>query len=224
MIKIYEQMTQGTDEWLAARQGLLTASEMKHIITPSLKTADNDKSRSHMYELLAQRITEYVEPHYVSDDMLRGRDDEIDAKILYNTHFGALHDVGFITNDQWGFTIGFSPDALVGEDGFIEVKGRRQKYQVETIINNEMPSDYSIQVQTGMLVTGRKWCDFISYSGGLPMSPIRVLPDYAVQEAIVRAATAFEARLAEKLAEYHAALTSRKFVETVRRVEQEMYI
>jgi len=45
MIKIYEQMTQGTDEWLAARRGILTASEMKHIITPSLKTADNDKSR-----------------------------------------------------------------------------------------------------------------------------------------------------------------------------------
>ena len=87
-----------------------------------------------------------------------------------------------------------------------------------------MPSDYSIQVQTGMLVTGRKWCDFISYSGGLPMSPIRVLPDYQVQEAIVRAATAFETRLAEKLAEYHAALKSRKFVETVRRVYEEISI
>src|SRR3546814_6407235 len=70
-------LIQGSEEWLQARCGLLTASEMKLIVTPTLKAANNDKTRTHLYELLAQRVTGYVEPHYISDDMLRGMDDEI---------------------------------------------------------------------------------------------------------------------------------------------------
>ena len=55
---------------MQARCGLLTASEMKLIITPTLKIASNDKERAHIYELAAQRITNYVEPSYVGDDKL----------------------------------------------------------------------------------------------------------------------------------------------------------
>lgn len=224
-ITYYPEITQGTDEWYAARCGLLTASEMKLIITPTLKIASNDKERAHLYEMLAQRITRYVEPTYIGDDMLRGEADEVEAKILYSAHFAPVEDVGFVTNDQWGFVIGYSPDGLVGDDGLIEVKSRRQKYQVETVIAGEMPADYAIQVQTGLLVSGRKWCDFISYSGGLPMIPIRVYPDVVVQDAIVTAARAFEERLAEKLARYQDALASNKrLIPTERRVEQEMYV
>ena len=138
-IAIYQELTQGSDEWLAARCGLLTASEMKLIITPTGKVADNDKSRSHLYELLAQRITGYVEPHYISDDMLRGLSDEIDARDIYAKTYEPVEEVGFITNDKWGFTLGYSPDGLVGTEGLIECKGRRQKFQVETIIAGEMP-------------------------------------------------------------------------------------
>lgn len=79
---IYHDLVQGSDEWRAARCGLLTASEMHHIITPTMKPAKNEKMRAHAYELLAQRLTGYVEPSYISDDMLRGDDDEIDARRL----------------------------------------------------------------------------------------------------------------------------------------------
>lgn len=176
MIKYHEEIVQGTEEWFAIRCGLLTASEMKLIMTPTLKPASNEKERCHMYELLAQRITGYVEPSYISDDMLRGHQDEMDAKILYNANYGAVRDIGFVTNDRFGFTLGFSPDGLIGDDGFIECKSRRQKFQVQTIIDGKMPDDYTLQVQTGLLVTELKWCDFISYSGGLPMTTIRIEP------------------------------------------------
>lgn len=224
MIKYYPEMVQGSDEWLQARCGLLTASEMKLILTPTLKIASNDKEKSHLFELLAQRVTRHVEPHYISDDMLRGIEEEVEAKILYSTYYGSVQDVGFITNDEWGFTIGFSPDGIVGDDGFIECKSRRQKYQVETIINGDMPIDYELQVQTGLLVSGRQWCDFISYSGGLPMATIRIEPDYEVQEAIIAAACAFERRLSFRLEQYHQALrSSARLVPTERKVVQEMY-
>lgn len=223
-IVYYTDLEQGSEEWLAARCGLLTASEMKLIVTPTLKAASNDKERAHMYELLAQRITGYVEPRYVSDDMLRGRDDEVEARILYSERFAPVEEMGFITNDEWGFTIGFSPDGLVGDDGFIECKSRRQKFQVQTIIDGVMDPDYSIQVQTGFLVSKRKWCDHISYSGGLPMATIRIYPIPELQDAILSAATAFEKRLAEKLIRYREVITTNaRLIPTERKIVQEMY-
>jgi hypothetical protein len=223
MIKYHEEIVQGSDEWLALRCGLLTASEMKLCVTPTLKVADNEKTRAHAYELLAQRITKYVEPHYVSDDMLRGQEDEVRARIEYTEKYAPVKEMGFITNDKFGFTIGFSPDGLVGDDGLIECKSRRQKFQIETIIDGKMPDDYLLQVQTGLLVSERKWCDFISYSGGLPMATYRVMADLQVQEVIIRGATAFENKLKEMYDLYHLRLSGEgRFIETERVVEEEM--
>lgn len=229
VITYHPSVIQGSEEWLAMRCGLLTASEMKLIVTPTLKSASNDKERAHLYELLAQRITGFVEPHYVSDDMLRGRDDEIEARNRYAAEYAPVQSVGFVTNDEWGFTIGYSPDGLVGDDGLIEAKSRRSKYQVQTIIEcvpgQVAHPDYIIQLQTGLLVTRREWIDWISYSGGLPMTVVRVWPDEVVQAAIVNAATCFEERLSEKLAIYRDVLaSSARILPTERTIEQEMYI
>jgi predicted phage-related endonuclease len=225
MIKHYFDLVQGTDEWLAARCGLLTASEMHLILTPTLKIAKNDKERSHLYELLAQRITRYVEPSYISDDMLRGQCDEIEARALYAERYAPVTECGFITNDRWGFTLGYSPDGLVGDDGLIECKSRRQKFHVETIVQGIAPIDYLLQLQTGLLVSERKWIDFISYSGGLPMVAIRMEPDQEIQEKILEAASEFEARLRSKRQAYRDALASgARMIPTERRIEQEMVL
>ena len=195
----HAELIQGTDEWLALRLGILTASEIKHILTlKTLKKSSNDRERQHVFDILSQRITDYVEPHYVSDDMLRGRDDEIEARHQYAKHFAPVKEIGFITNDRFGFTIGYSPDGLVGDDGLIECKSRRPKYQVQTIAENEVPDEYVLQLQTGLLVSERKWIDFVSYCGGLPMFVKRVYPDPQWQAAIVAAVTSFE-RQAERL-------------------------
>jgi YqaJ-like viral recombinase domain len=223
-ITYHIELIQGSAEWHAARCGLLTASEMKLILTPTLKIASNDKERTHLYELLAQRITHYVEPSYISDDMLRGLNDEVEAASIYADHYAPITQTGFITNDKFGFTIGYSPDALVGDDGLIECKSRKQKYQIETILSNEVPQEYVLQMQTGLLVSERRWIDFISYSGGLPMVTIRVFPDPIIQAAIVSAATEFEARLMAKLAAYNAMLKSNaKLIPTERKIIEEMY-
>lgn len=192
MIKYNYDLVQGSDEWLSARCGLLTASEVKLIITPETnKFADNEKSRAHLWELAAQRITGYVEPHYVSDDMLRGMVDEIEAKNIYIKHYAEVKSGGFVTNNSWGFTLGYSPDGLVGEDGQIECKSRRQKFQIQTIISDQVPTEYLVQIQTGLLVTQRSWCDFISYSAGLPLYVKRVPSDPGLQDKILLAAQKF---------------------------------
>lgn len=227
-IRVYEEMIQGTDEWFAARCGLLTASEMHLIVTPTLKASSNEKERAHLYELLAQRITKYVEPRYVSDDMLRGQEDEIDALALYDKYYAPVKRVGFMTNDKWGFTLGYSPDGLVGEDGQVEFKSRSQKHQIRTLTeyvpNEAIDPDFMIQVQTGMLVSERNWTDLGSYCGGLPMATVRVFPDKKVQDAIIEAAGAFEARLNDKLATFNAIIKSKaRLIPTERKIIQEIY-
>lgn len=222
----HAELIQGTDEWLALRRGILCASEIKHILTvKTLKQASNDKEKTHLFELLSQRITDYVEPHYISDDMLRGRDDEIEARHQYGLHYAPVKEIGFITNDRWGFTIGYSPDGLIGDDGLIECKSRRAKYQVQTIAEDAVPEEYILQLQTGLLVSERKFIDFVSYSAGLPMFVKRVYPDQVIQDAIVDAASAFERRIEERARQYHATLSAMPvLIPTERRVEQEMYV
>lgn len=227
-INIHKDVVQGSDEWFALRCGVLTASEMDKCITPTLKIADNDDTRSHVFELLAQRINKYVEPSYVSDDMMRGHEEEVLARIAYSEKYAPVEDVGFVTNDKFGFVLGCSPDGFVGDDGLIECKSRKQKYQLETILSKGMPTNKKIncmlQIQTALLVTERKWCDFISYHGGMPMVTYRILPDFEMQEAIVRAATAFEDKIKEKLAEYNAIMAdaSMRLIPTERVIEEEM--
>lgn len=197
-ITYHRDVEQGSDAWHALRCGLLTASTIDLIITPTLKVASNDKERTHLYELLAQRATQYVEPTFIGSHMIRGREDEIRARAIYADRYGVeVEQVGFVTCDfPWG-RIGASPDGLVETQGMIEVKSRLMKHQVETILADAMPADYLLQVQTALLVTQRGWCDFVSICGGMPLFVKRVYPDPKVQGAIIDAACAFEGRMVE---------------------------
>lgn len=216
MITYHQELEQGSDEWLLARRGLLTASEMKLVVTPTLKIANNDKVRMHLYELCAQRVNKYVEPAYVSEDMIRGNFDEFEARNMYHEKISPVKEVGFITNDKWGFTLGYSPDGLVGEEGLIEIKSRKQKFQLQTIANDEVDADYLIQLQTGLLVSERKWCDFVQYSNGMPLYIKRVFPDMVIQNAIIEAAGDFERKVNEIIELYNA--NAGKYLATERKI------
>jgi len=221
--KYHHHIVQGTDEWLQLRTGLITASEMKLLMTPTMKPANNDKSRSHLFELAAQRITAYTEPSFVSEDMMRGWSDEVVARDIYAKDFAPCTECGFVTRDTGGATVGYSPDALVGEDGLIECKSRRQKYQIKTICDNAVPDEYMLQIQTGLLVTQRKWLDFVSYCGGLPMVVIRVYPDQVMQAAIVEAVQEAEERIRALIMNYKTTLAMNpKWPMTERIMEKEI--
>jgi len=200
--KVHANIEQGTPEWFAARCGLLTASEMKLVLTEkTLKLCANDKIKAHIYELAAQRITKFVEPTFQSFDMIRGHEDEEEARALYSERFAPVRQVGFITNNKWGFTLGYSPDGeVIGQNGGIECKSRKQKFQVQTVVEHMLtggiPGDFVMQHQTGIMVAEYDWIDFCSYSEKLPMSVIRVHPDDKIQAAIIEAAQITEDKIA----------------------------
>lgn len=218
-ITIYEELIQGSDEWRQIRCGCLSASEMKLILTPTLKIASNDKERAHVYEIAAQRVTQYVEPQYIGDHMLRGKSDEIRARFKYEEHYAPVKEVGFITNDKWGFKLGYSPDGLVGDDGLIECKSRLQKLQFETIATEKVPDEYMLQLQTALLVSERHWVDFISYCGGMPMFVSRVYANIEMQDAIIEAAKKFHERVDDVIRKYE--LTAGMLVQTEREIYDE---
>lgn len=204
MKKYRYDIEQGTEEWHELRRGVLTSTAIKTLITPTGKLANNDKTRAHVYEVAAQRINERREESYSSFDMIRGHLEEVLARDLYSKHYAPVTECGFVTEDKLGFIVGYSPDGLVGEDGLIEIKSAKAKIQVQRITDGIMPTEHYAQVQTGLWVTGRKWCDFISYSNGMKMQVIRVEVDEDYHELIEQAAQAFEDKVSEVITTYES--------------------
>jgi len=201
----YPDLEQGSPEWLEARRGIITASVVGQLITPStVKPASNDKSRALVWELIAQRITGFIYPTFTNDDMARGNLAEIVARDWYSVECAPGTQMGFMRLDaEWG-SLGFSPDGLVGAEGFIEVKSPRHKSHLQTVVNAAMPIDYMPQIQGGLLASGRAWCDFISWPGGMAPYVQRITPDPQWQDAIKDAVHHYETEAAKKLAIYNA--------------------
>lgn len=172
-----------------------------------IEPADNDTARNLTLLLVAERITNWTDPTFVSDDMLRGTEDEPLARGHYSEHYAPVDETGFMVEDRWGFRIGYSPDGLVGEDGLIEVKSRRSKTQLNTVLEDGVPSDNMAQLQCGLLVSGRKWCDYVSYCGGMPMYVKRVFPQQKWFDAILGAARTFEDNAADMIRRYEKSVS-----------------
>jgi len=201
----HNNMLQGSDEWHAARCGVLTASTVKSLFTTKGAPSFAAGTKNFALEKAAERVTQWVEPQFYTQAMARGHRDEEIARDIYSAHHAPVEETGFVTR-KIGDTavIGYSPDGLVGSDGLIEVKSRAQKYQMQTIVNDTVPREYLWQIQTGLLVTGRKWCDFISFCGGMAMFVCRVEPDADMQADIATRAIAFDAEVREYVEQYHA--------------------
>lgn len=182
------------------------AAEQAETAPLVITTAATDTSAALTAAIVAERVTGIVIRGLVTSDMWRGIIDEPYAREAYAAHHKVTVDeCGFMVRDDWGYSIGYSPDGLVGDDGLIEIKSRLPKIQVQTVIDGDVPREHMAQIQCGLLVSGREWCDYVSFSGGLPLVTVRVLPDPLWHAAIVTAVAAFEASAADLEARYRRA-------------------
>jgi hypothetical protein len=156
----------------------------------------------------------------MSDDMVRGMEDEPRARDLYAKTSGVtVTEVGFMVRDgEWG-RLGFSPDGLVGDVGLIEVKSRAPRKHVATILADAVPAENAMQCQAGLLVSGRPWLDYVSFCGGMPLYVKRVYPDPEAHEAIKGAVASFELAAAEMEGRYWAAVQGLPVAERIEREE-----
>ena len=206
-LKIFDQLEQGTPEWLQARAGILTASTIGQLITAkTIKPAMNDRSRGLCQTLIAERITGHVEPVFPNRAMTRGTLLEPTARRIYASETRQyVTEVGFARLDTDTYTLGSSPDGLVGETGGIEIKSPSAKVHVATVLSGAIPDYNRAQVQAFLHVTGREWCDFISYLPGEPLFIIRDYPDQRWQNTIQSAAEQFEETARNAVARYETA-------------------
>jgi hypothetical protein len=179
------------------------AAELAKDAPPIIEVADNDTSRGITETLAAERITGWVEETPITSDMWRGIECEPFAVGAYSDHYGApVTECGFMRRDSARWQLGYSPDGLVGEDGLLEIKAPRAKTHLRTVLADEVPAQHIAQCQAGLLVSGRKWIDFVSYVGGMPLFVKRIYPDPAWFAAITAACLAFEADVAQIVAAY----------------------
>jgi predicted phage-related endonuclease len=149
-----------------------------------------------MLKILAERITGELPQNWSNEHTERGHEDEPKARSAYEFVTGnKVQEVGFIIDDV--LRAGYSPDGLVGDKGTIEIKSKLPHLHLDCLLKDKMPAEHVAQVQGGLLVSGREWCDFISYSRGrnLPLFIKRIERDEAMIAKIKEAIIAFHADL-----------------------------
>lgn len=153
------QVEQGSQEWHFCRAGVPSASNFDMIVTS--KGEPSKQAQKYMYRLAGERITGMPEETYQNTAMQRGVELEAEARMFYEmTYDCKVEQVGFCLADGgWGC----SPDGLVNGDGLIEIKCPSMAVHVGYLLEGKVPTDYFQQTQGQLLVTGRKWLDFISY-------------------------------------------------------------
>lgn len=202
-LTIYNELEQGTPEWLEARRGIVTASTVGKLLTSNGKVANNETSRALTESLVSERITGRVEYLPPTADMTRGTVLEPFARDLYEEHYAPVDTIGFAVREfEESVKLGYSPDGLVGEDGLIEIKSRKPRIHIQTIRHGRVPAANMAQLQAGLLVSGRTWVDYISYSPGLPLYVKRVHPNLDWFTAIHDAVYQFEQRASDLIGDY----------------------
>lgn len=252
----YRDLEQRSEEWLALRCGMITASVVGQLVTTKAKTAvdfdcpacqsmpgfpclskrtsapiathhpertavaktdesrpdlvlsDNDTVRELAKFLTAERVAGIDPDGALSGrDIWRGIDAEEPAREKYAEHYRVdVDQCGFMVREEPGFRVGFSPDGLVGDEGFIEIKSPRRKGHVGTVVGGVVPALHVAQIQTGFFVSGRNWCDFVSISPGMRLWVKRIIPDPEWQRAIAAAVTAFELTVEQMVSDYLTAV------------------
>lgn len=195
---------QGTDAWYRARMGVPTASEFSTVLASGRGNKESVTRRRYLCRLAGERLTGMPGESYTNAHMERGHEWEPAARADY----ALINDVdpklvGFVTNDDG--TAGCSPDALVGDDGTLEIKSALPHILIDFLDKDKFPAEHVPQTQGALWITERDWVDLAVYHPGLPMFIKRAYRD---EEYIAKLADAVEkfndeiVSLVERIAHY----------------------
>lgn len=186
--------------WLRKRAGKVTASQFASFIKKGkdggYKLSDGKVAEDLIYKIAWER---FVVNGNISDAFNRvsitskatehGIENEGVAAFRYQEVSGnTLTYVNrFVQSGDW---IGGTPDGFIGEDGIIEIKCPfNGGNHLRTLLTKEVyNTDYIYQIQGYLWLTGRKWCDFVTFDPDMPqpldIAIVRVDRDDKIIEAI----------------------------------------
>ncbi len=162
-LTIYRDIEQNSDEWLAVRCGIPTASTFADVLAKG-----QGKTRTKLlYTLAGERITGKPAESYRNGYMDRGHEVEDQARAWFEMVSDMeIENVGFVRCDER--MVGCSPDGLIGEDSGIEIKSVAPHLLIPILESGQMPSEHKAQVQGSLWVTGRKHWHFVAFFPGMP--------------------------------------------------------
>lgn len=195
-------IAQGSPEWLQARVGSIGASRL-HEALARTKTGWGATRQYVMATLIIERLTNAPQETFTNDAMRWGTEKEPEARAAYEFYSGVtVEQVGLIRHPTIAYSHA-SPDGLVGSEGLVEIKCPVSATHIETLLSNKVAEKYVIQMQWQMGVTGRQWCDFVSYDPRFPeemrLWVTRVHRDDARIAELEREVQVFLAEVAEKV-------------------------
>lgn len=186
---------QGTPDWFEARRGVVTASRFSDV----LAKGQGITRRKYLLTLAGEAITGEVAESYSNAHMERGHVMEADARNLYAFEHDVEPElVGFMRRGR----AGASPDSLIGDEGLLEIKSKLPHLQLDVLDKGKLPSDHVAQVQGQLWISGRAWCDFVSYFPKLPLFVVRVERDEAYIASLSQAVADFVGELDSYIAKY----------------------
>lgn len=158
---------QRTQEWFEARLGKATASNFAAIMAKGRNGYELAARKNYRAQLVSERLTETKDESYSSAAMQWGVDTEETARLRYELRTGnEVTECGFYAHDK--LLAGASPDGLIGDDGLVEIKCPNSATHIETLKKQNIPEQYKWQVLGQLWITGRKWCDFVSFDPRMP--------------------------------------------------------
>lgn len=196
--KIHD-VEQGTPEWLKVRMGMVTASDLDRLLTPAFEIRKGKMPKSLMHSKMAEGLRGLPNPGFSSFATEEGQELEIEARsrfALDEDH--KMKNVGFVENEEARF--GCSPDALLDDDGGLEIKCPFPQTHVKYLDEEILPEDYACQVHGSMFATGRTWWKFYSYHRRMQPFILTVQRDEAICAKIQEALTGFYAKYDEAMA------------------------
>lgn len=159
---------QRTDLWIEQRLGKATASRFKDVMT-TIKSGEAAARKNYRAELVAERLTGVRDEGFTSTAMQWGIDNEETARLRYELATGNVTDeCGFFKHDK--LEAGASPDGLINTFGVLEIKCPNTATHIETLRKQEVPYQYYWQVMGQMWITGREFCDFVSFDPRMPQN------------------------------------------------------
>ena len=150
---------QGSEEWVKQRLGKVTASVIHKVYSDKLTTTKKNLMRS----LALERLSGSRMSNIKTVDMARGLAIEPLARKAYEIATQQkVSLVGFISHPDIK-NAGASPDGLIGEKGFIEIKCLNIRNHNQIIKNKKIPKQYYYQMQFQLACSQREWGDFVAY-------------------------------------------------------------
>lgn len=152
------------EEWLRKRLGKITCSRFPDLMSSGRSKDEvfSQTGKAYLRRIVAERLGSWYSASAKAMDW--GNENEPLAILEYANRFCTFVDNKPFQYFAYTEDIGGTPDGLVGADGCVEVKCPFDpSVHVNTLLTREVPKDYEWQVVGHLLVTGRSWCDFISY-------------------------------------------------------------